>query len=178
MTFLTQGSSRQFLKIKRTNRMTNTVVFLLIVGVIYFLASSLSSSYTGMTEPLKGRWWQQMEGAPFSEGFTVPRSEPSGFPEHTEVLDFPPSMAGPANLQGEKPYLLLEDRQENKDIIDVLTSQSCYETDFSNDLSKVGSYRQMTNNYKRGTPESCSAPRQDVIHSIYQPGGITLPPSH
>jgi hypothetical protein len=116
-----------------------------------------------------------MEGAPFSEGFTVPRSEPSGFPEHSEVLDFPPSMAGPANLTTDAPYLLLEDRKETKDIIDVLSSQTCYETDFSKDLEKVGSYRQMTNNYKRGTPESCSAPRQDVIHSVYAPGGITLP---
>lgn len=153
--------------------MTNTVVFLLVVLAIYALASSLSS-YQGMTEPLKGRWWQQMEGAPFSEGFTSiqQKSEPSGFPEHTEILDLPPSMAGDANLGTDKPYLLLDDRKPNMDIIDVLSSQTCYETDFSKDLEKVGSYRQMTNNYKRGTPESCSAPRQDVIHSVYTAGGM------
>ncbi len=154
--------------------MTNYVVFLFILLVIYFLASSLADQYVGMTEPLKGRWWQQMEGAPFSEGFTVPRSEPSGFPEHNEDIEVPPSRAGPANLGRDTPYLLLEDRKETKDIIDVLSSQTCYETDFSKDLEKVGSYRQMTNNYKRGTPESCSAPRQDVIHSVYASGGITL----
>jgi hypothetical protein len=150
--------------------MTNTVVFLFVVIAIYLLASSLASSYQGMTEPLKGRWWQQMEGAPFSEGFAAQRSEPSGFPEHTEVLDMPPSMAGPANLGTDAPYLLLENRAPAKDIIDVLGSQTCYDTDFSKDLEKVGSYRQMTNNYKRGTPESCSAPRQGVIHSVYAAG--------
>ena len=128
-----------------------------------------------MTEPIKGRWWQQLEGAPFSEGFVNQPSEPAWIPEHTDVIDLPPSMAGPANLIGEKSYLLLDDRKETKDVIDVLSSQTCYETDFSKGLEKVGSYRQMTNNYKRGTPESCSAPRQDVIHSVYQPGGMTLP---
>jgi hypothetical protein len=56
------------------------------------------------------------------------------------------------------------------------TAQTCYESDFETRLERTGNYRQLTNNYKRGDPDSCTAPLQDVALGYYkvdpvEPGG-------
>jgi hypothetical protein len=53
-----------------------------------------------------------------------------------------------------------------------LTAQSCYETDFQARLERTGNYRQLTNNYKRGTPDSCSAPLTEMVLGVYQPDPV------
>ena len=50
----------------------------------------------------------------------------------------------------------------------TFNSQTCYETDFQARLEKTGNYRQLTNNYKRGDPDSCSAPLQDTAMGFYK----------
>lgn len=48
------------------------------------------------------------------------------------------------------------------------TSEQCYSLDFQKRLEPAGSYRQMTNNYKRGDPDSCSAPDHDLVLGFYK----------
>lgn len=48
------------------------------------------------------------------------------------------------------------------------TSKTCYEADFQTRLERTGNFRQMTNNYKRGVPDSCSAPNHDLVLSFYK----------
>ncbi len=50
-----------------------------------------------------------------------------------------------------------------------LTAQTCYETDFQARLERTGTYRQLTNNYKRGSPDSCSAPLTEMVLGVYKP---------
>ena len=67
-----------------------------------------------------------------------------------------------------EPYSLL------KDVLPVATqrmsptSQRCYEADFQPRLEKTGNYRQLTNNYKRAAPDSCSAPLHETVLSFYK----------
>ena len=67
-----------------------------------------------------------------------------------------------------KPYSLLQD------VLPIFkgkaprpTSEQCYATDFQQRLEKTGNYRQLTNNYKRGTPDSCSEPLHEMTLSYY-----------
>ena len=157
----------------------NGIVFLIVILLIYFLTKSLSSSYQGLDAPRMGRWWEDLTIQPASmEGFQdeKKKSEAGHFPEYSETLNVPPSMAGPANLMNERPYLLLEDHTEQSaDLIDQLSSERCYQTDFKQILEPVGNYRQMTNNFKRGHPDSCSAPRQEMVLSFYQADPVRIP---
>jgi hypothetical protein len=52
------------------------------------------------------------------------------------------------------------------------TSQRCYESDFQPRLEKGGNYRQLTNNYKRAAPDSCSGPLHEFVLSYYTPPSI------
>ena len=49
-----------------------------------------------------------------------------------------------------------------------LTAAACYDADFQKRTEKVGNYRQLTNNYKRGVPDSCSAPLHDLVLKQYK----------
>ena len=49
-----------------------------------------------------------------------------------------------------------------------MNSQNCYEGDFQTRLEKVGNFKQLTNNYKRNDPDSCSAPLQEFVTAYYK----------
>lgn len=49
-----------------------------------------------------------------------------------------------------------------------LNAQECYEGDFQARLERTGNYRQLTNNYKRGSPDSCSAPLTELVLPFYK----------
>ena len=80
--------------------------------------------------------------------------------------------AAPANTTLElprHPYALLVDSIptfEGK--APSPSSQNCYESDFQKRLERTGNFRQITNNYKRGVPDSCSAPNHDLALSFYK----------
>lgn len=160
----------------------NGILFVVILILIYVASRVWKSSFQGIEAPMKGLWWEHLkvQAAPFEEGFQEEKEkkdkkEPfANFPEHTEVLDLPPSMAGPANLMNQQPYLLLDDFAPKTDLIDEMTSQRCYETDFNHAIEKVGNYRQFTNLYKRGHPDSCSATRQDTVLSFYSSDPLVI----
>ena len=94
------------------------------------------------------------------------------------VLEFPPDTPGPADLYNDQPYHLLADELSPprvKETISCVNSRSCYATDFERMVSKTGNYRQMTNNYKRGYPDSCSAPYQELVLNFYKADPMAIP---
>lgn len=73
--------------------------------------------------------------------------------------------------QPRKPYALLGDVLETvapDSDAPRPSSQSCYAADFQRRVEKVGNFRQLTNNYKRGVPDSCSAPLHEMTLGIYK----------
>jgi len=52
------------------------------------------------------------------------------------------------------------------------TSQRCYDADFQPRIEKTGNFRQLTNNYKRAVPDSCSSPLHEFVLSFYTPPAI------
>ena len=48
------------------------------------------------------------------------------------------------------------------------TAERCYESDFQTRLERTGNYRHLTNNYKRESPDSCSAPLQETTLGFYK----------
>jgi hypothetical protein len=79
----------------------------------------------------------------------------------------------PASLNEHIPYHLLQgvlpdakvDNQDNS----KLNSCACHAIDFANRIQRTGNYTQLTNNYKRMNPDSCSAPFHELVNNFYQP---------
>jgi hypothetical protein len=67
-----------------------------------------------------------------------------------------------------EPYNLLNDVLAEKTTEGSLTAKTCYQTDFLAQSNKVGNYIQRTNNFKHATPDSCSAPRTELVDSFYR----------
>lgn len=77
---------------------------------------------------------------------------------------------GYPNLYNDKPYHLLSDEFNSlsPEKISCVNSRSCYATSFDRFLEQTGNFRQITNNYKRGYPDSCSSPFQELVLSFYK----------
>ena len=71
-----------------------------------------------------------------------------------------------------QPYALLNGWLPLADDPKYLTAQGCHESDFQIRLERTGNFRQLTNNYKRGDPDSCSAPIQDLGLAVYKTAPI------
>ena len=71
-----------------------------------------------------------------------------------------------------EPYSLLKGVLPLSDARISPSSQRCYEADFQPRIEKTGNYRQLTNNYKRGAPDSCSSPLHEFVLSFYTPPPI------
>ena len=52
--------------------------------------------------------------------------------------------------------------------LSYVNSRSCYSSGFDNTISKTGNFRQLTNNYKRGYPDSCSSPYHELVLNFYK----------
>lgn len=74
-----------------------------------------------------------------------------------------------ANLTNDQPYHLLQDERANATpMLSTVSTAGCYATDMEQHLSKVGNYRQLTNNYRRAGPDSCSAPWKELLFHFYE----------
>jgi hypothetical protein len=73
--------------------------------------------------------------------------------------------ASPAEFKA--PYTLLADVLPEKKTQGTLTAESCYKTDFLAATERTGNYLQRTNNFRHETPDNCSAPRTELVDSIY-----------
>jgi hypothetical protein len=94
------------------------------------------------------------------------------------ILEFPPNTPGPSDLYNNQPYHLLGDEMpppRETESISCVNSRSCYAQDFERMVSKTGNFRQMTNNYKRGYPDSCSAPYQELVLNFYKADPMPIP---
>jgi hypothetical protein len=97
-------------------------------------------------------------------------------PESDLLIDHPPNGPAPLQPSSKEPYQLLNDEFPSvgpPEHISCVNSRSCYTTDFSR-LLEPSSYRQMTNNYKHGYPDSCSSPFQELVMSFYKGDGMKI----
>ena len=87
------------------------------------------------------------------------------------IMDYRPNQPSPVDLYNTQPYHLLNDIMEQprlKESISCVDSRSCYATDFQRTIEKTGDFKQLTNNYKRKYPDSCSAPLQELVLNFYK----------
>jgi hypothetical protein len=101
------------------------------------------------------------------EGF---ESQPSPLADvkESDTAVLSPNGPSPANIDNRQPYHLLSDIMSPSRDKKSISSRSCYKTDFSPTMEKTGNFRQMTNNYKRNYPDSCSGWNQDLTLNFYQ----------
>ena len=89
----------------------------------------------------------------------------------------PPLVNGPGNadlVDPRKPYALLEHLPTlNPMGPSQVNSQTCRTIDFARNL-EISNYGQMTNNYRHEFPDSCSAPFQETVLSLYKPEVLRL----
>lgn len=132
------------------------IMWVILIGAVFLL--SLSYNLTYPNPIVKDRIDR-------IEAFTSVISDPKG--EYSTVVNMNPSTF---NIEKPRePYSLLSD------ILPSFvgkspspTSEACYNADFQNRLNRTGNFRQWTNNYKRGVPDSCSAPQHDLLLSFYK----------
>jgi len=89
----------------------------------------------------------------------------------TAVLSYPPNGPSPADIDTPHPYHLLGDIMappREKESVSCVNSRSCYATDFGRTIEKTGNFRQMTNNYKRNYPDSCTGWNQELTLNFYK----------
>jgi hypothetical protein len=88
-----------------------------------------------------------------------------------DLLDYRPNQPSPVDLENTQPYHLLSDYMEQprvKESLSCVNSRSCYATDFQRTIEKTGNYNQLTNNYKRKYPDSCSGTEQELTLNFYK----------
>jgi hypothetical protein len=91
------------------------------------------------------------------------------------ILTLPPNKPAPVNFANRSSYLLLTDEMKPLDSgISCVNSRSCFASDFDRLQEKTGNFRQLTNNYKRGYPDSCSSPFQELVLSFYDSKGVKV----
>ena len=175
------------------------ILFLMIVGCYWMQESGFVNYIAPFGSRSQRDWWRRdgwkRFGYPYysfwAEGFENLQDRPASVGSESQesllkdkkdtesaVLAYPPDTPGPANLYNNTPYHLLGDEMPPprvKETISCVNSRSCYATDFERMVSKTGNYRQMTNNYKRGYPDSCSAPYQELVLNFYQADSIPIP---
>jgi hypothetical protein len=134
-----------------------------------------------------------VNGSGYPNGMDIPRSVRYSIPSGSEIpatpitdnlYQFPPDGPSPATglykSTSAADYLLLSDEfpvEEGANApsrISCVNSRSCYATDFDRLLAQGGNYRQITNNYKRGYPDSCSSPYQELVLSFYKSDGLRV----
>lgn len=94
------------------------------------------------------------------------------------LMEYPPGKPCPVALYSSEPYHLLSDVlppvSQGDESLSCVTSRSCFAADMEAQMAKTGNYRQWTNQYKRGYPDHCSAPRQELVLSMYQASPLVL----
>ena len=103
------------------------------------------------------------------EGFQAPSKPSAPVPSAHEVTGVNANDKADANLTNDQPYHLLQDERANATpMLSTVSTAGCYATDMEQHLSKVGNHRQLTNNYRRAGPDSCSAPWKELLFHFYE----------
>jgi hypothetical protein len=93
------------------------------------------------------------------------------------ILVAPPNRPSPVDFANRDSYLLLSDELKTMPAdsgISCVNSRSCFAGNFDRLQEKTGNFRQLTNNYKRGYPDSCSSPFQELVLSFYDSKGLKV----
>ena len=95
------------------------------------------------------------------------------------ILSFAPN--GPAPVSNRRdPYALLADEFKTDNLppgsIGTTNAKSCFMTDFGRLIERTGNFKQMTNNFEHGYPDSCSAPYHELILDVYKDKGLRVYP--
>lgn len=94
---------------------------------------------------------------------SAPRVQDSEDPNLSGIKPGDPGLSNPR-----EPYNLLSGWLTALDKPMYPSAKTCHEADFQTRLERTGNFRQLTNNYKRGDPDSCSAPIQDMTLAFYK----------
>ena len=159
---------------------------LFVYGICLLVLAVLSAyrlDVAGINPSEESRWWKdsvapwegfqpsaqkEKEGGKGQERQGQGQGQGQGKGQEEEG-DHMPGMLASVDLSSTAPYHLLADRLGPvEEVLSCVTSRSCFATDAEQQLSRVGNYRQLTNNYKREYPDSCSAPRQELVLGFYQ----------
>ncbi len=131
------------------------------VGVMFVLALFIQSrDYMGANPVLRARL--AVREAFQSGSAAAAKVYPIG--EETGALS-----PGPTGFDAPRqPYNLLNGWLEPRGEPAYPTAERCRAADFQVWLERTGNFRQLTNNYKRGDPDSCSAPIEDMTMAFYK----------
>ena len=88
-----------------------------------------------------------------------------------DLVNYKPGQGSPLST---KYQLLADELKPLESGISCVNSRSCYAVDFERLPQKTGNFRQFTNNYKHGYPDSCSAPFQELTLSFYESPGMRV----
>ena len=171
--------------------MSVIVLFLIMaVIIISFSKSSMPHIIAPYGRSSQKNWWERADWYRFgyptysywenfeNPGVRIKDSNALLLDKEETVLEYPPNAPSSVELYNNQPYHLLEDVMSPprvKESISCVNSRSCYATDFDRMISKTGNFRQMTNNYKRGYPDSCSSPYQELVLNFYKAEPISIP---
>lgn len=158
------------------------LVVIALVGAGGFQVQGYNLIRTGGS-PAQKRWW--MDSASALEPFVGSAKEGvkqkegiMGQQTSDPIMEYAPGKPAPVDLYRNDPYHLLSDvlgsAREDRDSLSSVNSRSCYATDAEAYLSKVGNYRQLTNNYKREYPDNCSSTRQELVLNFYKAEPISV----
>lgn len=92
-------------------------------------------------------------------------------PSRVQATGIGESLVGgdPELAKAREPYALLKDWFPTTDSPVYPDSAVCHKADFQTRLERTGNFRQLTNNYKRGSPDSCSGTRGEMNLGLYAP---------
>ena len=161
---------------------------LMVMLVLAILALTMNKdafvNYIARYDPAsQNKWWERPNAQQFGypsysywEAFANPApltKQDSDSP----LFDYLPNGPSPTDVHNSQPFHLLGDvipPPSDVESLSKISSASCYAADFEQAVSKLGNYRQTTNNYKRNYPDSCSGWNQELTTNFYQVSPTSL----
>jgi len=98
------------------------------------------------------------------EGFENKKEEVEGILDETRKQE----AGNPADAMKTSSYSILADAMPTKGTEGNLTAKTCFQSDFLAQSEKTGNYIQRTNNIRHARPDSCSAPRTELVNAFYE----------
>lgn len=161
-------------------------MLLLLVVISTLLVAAKGFDVKGYNVGVVQRRWWMDTASPFGqEGFQGSSTNKVSSPlldqerdkKEDALLEYAPGKPAPVDLYRDAPYHMLSDvldQPRDRESLSCVNSRSCYAVDAEAHLSKVGNYRQLTNNYKREYPDDCSALRQELVLNFYKTEPVSV----
>ncbi len=162
-----------------------SIILVLGISIYSYLQTDKFTNYVApYAPPSQKGWWNRVGamrfGYPYYSYWETFENPAPVHPDKKEspIMEYPPDTPAQADLSLRTPYHLLGDEMgppREKESISCVNSRSCYATNFERMVDKVSNYRQFTNNFKRGYPDSCSAPYQELVLNFYKADPMSIP---